>query len=43
MIATLTARHAIARMNRVAAEADTVFVALHRANDAPDARMRLTR
>ncbi|WP_302480275.1 hypothetical protein [Burkholderia lata] len=35
MIDTLAAPHAIARMNRVAADSDTVFVPVHRTTDRP--------
>ncbi|WP_264162099.1 hypothetical protein [Burkholderia metallica] len=43
MIATLAARYATAHMNRVAAEADTVFVPVHRTTGLPACRARLTR
>ncbi|WP_277399113.1 hypothetical protein [Burkholderia sp. Ac-20344] len=43
MIATLAARHAIARMNRAAADTDTVFVPVHRASDLPAHRARPAR
>jgi hypothetical protein len=43
VIATPAARHAIARMNRVAAATDTAFVPAHRAIDLAAHRARLAR